>query len=51
MFKKVLIANRGDKRRAAVLAAQAHVGAAEVTPKPDCRAREACRANEPRHYV
>jgi hypothetical protein len=29
MFKKILIANRGDNRRAAPVAAQAHVGAAD----------------------
>jgi hypothetical protein len=51
MFKKILIANRGDKRRSAALAAQAHVGAADVMPKPNCRARAACRASEPRHHV
>jgi hypothetical protein len=33
MFKKILIANRGDKDRKASLAAQAHVGAADVMPK------------------
>jgi hypothetical protein len=34
MFKKILIANRDDKRSAAQLAAQAHVRAAHVTPQP-----------------
>jgi uncharacterized membrane protein len=34
MFKKILIANRGDKRRAATVAAQARVGAADVMPQP-----------------
>jgi hypothetical protein len=32
MFKKILIANRGDNRRGAAVAAQAHVGAADVMP-------------------
>jgi len=40
MFQKILIANRGDKRREA-LAAQAHVGAADVMPEPDRRVSEA----------
>ena len=35
MFKKILIANRGDNRRAASVAAQAHVGAADVMPQPN----------------
>jgi len=34
MFTKILIANRGDKRSEAKLAAQAHGGAAAVMPKP-----------------
>jgi len=33
MFKKILIANRGDNGRKAV-AAQAHAGAAGVMPEP-----------------
>jgi hypothetical protein len=33
MFTKILIANRGDKRSAAQLAAKAHGGAAAVMPK------------------
>jgi hypothetical protein len=41
MFKKILIANRGDKRRAATVAAKAHVGEADVMPQPDCRVSEA----------
>jgi hypothetical protein len=36
MFKKILIANRGDNGRQAV-AVQAHVGHADVMPEPDCR--------------
>ena len=35
MFTKILIANRGDKRRAAGLAAQAHGGAAAVMLQPN----------------
>jgi hypothetical protein len=38
VFKKILIANRGDHRRYAPLAAQAHAGAAGVTPQPNRRA-------------
>ena len=34
MFKKIHIANRGDNRSAAEVAAKAHVGAARVMPKP-----------------
>ena len=41
MFKKILIANRGDNGRKAV-AAKAHAGAAGVMPKPD---RAACEAS------
>ncbi len=41
MFKKILIANRGDNRSAAQVAAQAHVGAADVMPQPHCRVSEA----------
>jgi hypothetical protein len=41
MFHKILIADRGDKCREAVLAAQAHGGAAAVTPKPKRLGREA----------
>jgi hypothetical protein len=37
MFKKILIANRGDHRREATVAAEAHDGAADVMPKPDRR--------------
>jgi hypothetical protein len=51
MFKKIFIANRGDSRRHAAAAAQAHVGEAGVMPKPDCHARAACRASEPSHHV
>ncbi len=40
MFSKILIANRGDNGRQAV-AAQAHVGAADVMPEPHRRASEA----------
>jgi hypothetical protein len=40
MFKKILIANRGDNGRMAV-AAQAHVGVADVMPAPDCAASAA----------
>jgi hypothetical protein len=41
MFKKILIANRGDKRRAATVAAKAHVDASDVVPQPDCSVSEA----------
>jgi hypothetical protein len=41
MFRKIVIANRGDKRRPAPLAAQAHAGAAGVMPKPNRVASEA----------
>ncbi len=41
MFNRTLIANRGDNRRGATVAAKAHVGAADVMPKPDCGASEA----------
>jgi hypothetical protein len=34
MFKKLLIANRGDNRSAAKVAAKAHVGVADVMPQP-----------------
>jgi hypothetical protein len=34
MFKKILIANRGDKRRLAPLAVEAHAGAACVMLEP-----------------
>ena len=34
MFKKILIANRGDNRSAAQVAAQAHARAARVMPEP-----------------
>ena len=40
MFKKILSANGGDNGRHAV-AAQAHAGAAGVTPEPDRRASAA----------
>ena len=41
MFTKILIANRGDKRSEAALAAQAHAGAAGVMPEPECLRRAA----------
>jgi hypothetical protein len=41
MFSKILIANRGDNRSEAEVAAPAHVGAADVTPEPRRRASEA----------
>jgi hypothetical protein len=41
MFQKILIANRGDSRSEAQAAAQAHVGAADVMPKPKRMARAA----------
>jgi hypothetical protein len=44
MFKKLLIANRGDNGRQAV-AAQTHIGAADVTPKPNCLSQTAQRAS------
>jgi hypothetical protein len=34
MFKRILIANRGDNRSEAQVAAKAHVGAADVMPQP-----------------
>lgn len=40
MFKKILIANRGDNGRQAV-AVKAHVGFADVMPEPDCVVSEA----------
>ena len=40
MFKKILIANRGDNGRQAV-AVKAHVGCADVMLEPDCRVSEA----------
>lgn len=43
MFKKILIANRGDNGRQAV-AAQIHFGAAEVMSKPNCLPQPAQRA-------
>jgi hypothetical protein len=43
MFKKILIANRGDN--AAGVAAQAHVRAAHVTPQPN-RAAGAARQGD-----
>jgi hypothetical protein len=42
MFKKILIANRGDNRSAAEVAAKAHVGAAHVMPEPHRVACAAC---------
>jgi hypothetical protein len=41
MFKKILIANRGDCRRLAAAAVQAHAGAAGVMPEPKRLARAA----------
>jgi len=35
MFKKLLIANRGDNRSEAQVAAKAHVRAADVKPEPN----------------
>jgi len=34
MFDKILIANRGDNRSAAKVAAKAHAGEARVMPQP-----------------
>jgi hypothetical protein len=34
MFKKIVIANRGDNGRTADVAAQAHAGTAGVMPQP-----------------
>jgi hypothetical protein len=45
MFKKILIANRGDNRSAAKVAAQAHAGAARVMPKPHRLAKVAAQAH------
>ena len=41
MFKKILIANRGDSGRAAGTAAKAHAGHAGVRPQPKRRVSEA----------
>ncbi len=41
MFKKILIANRGDNRSAAQVAAKAHERAAHVTLQPHRVARAA----------
>jgi hypothetical protein len=41
LFNKILIANRGDKRRAAALAVKAHAGRAGVMPEPKRLGREA----------
>jgi hypothetical protein len=41
MFKKILIANRGDSRSEAQAAAQARVGRAKVMPEPSRLASEA----------
>jgi hypothetical protein len=41
VFKKILIANRGDCRRAVAAAAQTHAGAAGVMSQPMRLAREA----------
>ena len=48
MFRKILIADRGDNVRKADVAAKVHVGAADVTPQPNRVARAACsdRATE-----
>jgi hypothetical protein len=48
MFSKLLIANRGVNLSAAQVAAQAHVGTADVMPKPH-RLRAQRVAIEPRH--
>jgi len=44
MFKQILIANRGDNGRQAV-AAQTHIGAADVMSKPHCLPQPAQRAS------
>jgi hypothetical protein len=41
MFQKILIANRGDSRRAATAAAKARIGVADAMPQPKRLAREA----------
>jgi hypothetical protein len=41
MFKKILIANRGDNDRAAGVAAKAHAGTARVMPQLTCMVSEA----------
>ena len=46
-FSKILIANRGDKRRPAALAAQAHIGKADVS-RSHIAADAKRRAIEPR---
>jgi len=44
MISKILIANRGDNGRQAV-AAQTHIGAADVMSKPNCLPQPAQRAS------
>ena len=51
MFKKILIANRGANRNEAEVAAQAHVGEADVMPKPHCLASEASGDRAAQHHV
>jgi hypothetical protein len=41
MFKKIMIANRGDKRCEAELAVKAHAGVAGVMPQPNRMGRAA----------
>jgi hypothetical protein len=41
MFEKILVADRGDNGRAAIVAAPAHAGAARVTPRPNRLVRAA----------
>jgi hypothetical protein len=41
VFKKILIANRGDNRSEAQVAAQAHMGVAHAMPQPNCLVSEA----------
>jgi hypothetical protein len=51
MFRSILIANRGDNRSVAEVAAQAHVGEADVMPKPHRGASEASGDRAAQHHV
>jgi hypothetical protein len=48
-FKKLLIANRGDRHRAAVAAVETHVRAAHVMSEPKRTARAACGDRDAEH--
>jgi len=45
MFKKILIANRGDNGHVVAVAAQTHVGGADVMSEPNRRLQPAQRAS------